>query len=120
LPNDLIRVIRPVFDEIFDPAFEYRTTGICLLKLSSIGNMQLDLFGEALRIEKFSKIFESVDVIRERYGKHTVCLGTSFLANKFAAHLNERGDLSERSKTLLPGETKRKRVGLPMFLGEVV
>jgi len=50
----------------------------------------------------------------------TVLLGgSSFLANKFGAHLNERGDLSERSKTLLPGETKRKRLGIPMFLGEV-
>jgi DNA polymerase IV len=119
LPNDLIKLIRPVFEDIFDQAYEYRATGICLFKLSTIGNMQLDLFGEALRIEKFSKIFESVDTIRERYGKHTVCLGTSFIANKFAAHLNERGDISERSKALLPGETTRKRLGIPMFLGEV-
>jgi hypothetical protein len=80
----------------------------------------LDLFGEVLAVEKFRKIFESVDVIRNKYGKHTVCLGSSLLANKSSQHLNERGDLSERSKFLLPGETKRKRLGIPMFLGEVI
>ena len=66
------------------------------------------------------KIFESVDTIRKKYGKHTVCLGSSFLANTASQHANERGDQSERSKYLLPGETKRKRLGIPMFLGEVV
>jgi len=42
------------------------------------------------------------------------------LANQFSAHLAERGDLPERNKSLLPGETKRKRLGIPMFLGEVI
>ena len=119
-PNEILGVIRTVFDDIFDPALEYRATGICLYKLAVPGNMQLDLFGEVLRIEKFRRIFESVDIIRKRYGKHAVFLGSSHLANKFSAHLDERGDLPERNKMLLPGETERKRLGIPMFLGEVV
>ena len=40
-----------------------------------------------------------------------------YLANSASQYLNERGDLSERSKSLLPGETKRKRLGIPMFFG---
>ena len=119
-PNEIISLIRTVFEDIFDPALEYRATGVCLLKLSVPGNMQLDLFGETLRIDKFKKIFESVDIIRKRYGKHAAYLGSSHLANKFAAHLDDRGDLPERNKMLLPGETERKRLGIPMFLGEVV
>jgi len=119
-PNEIIGIIRPIFQEIFDPVFEYRATGVCLFKLKPQGNLQLDLFGEVLKIDKFRKIFESVDEIRNKYGKHTVCLGSSFLANKTSQHVNERGDLSERSKFLLPGETKRKRLGIPMFLGEVI
>jgi hypothetical protein len=118
-PNEIIGLIREVFADIFDPALEYRATGICLFNLAVPGNMQLDLFGETLRIDKLKKVFESVDLIRGRYGKHAVYLGSSYLANKFAAHLDERGDLSERSKMLLPGETARKRLGIPMFLGEV-
>ncbi|HNQ47650.1 MAG TPA: DNA polymerase IV [Syntrophorhabdus sp.] len=119
-PNEIIRIIRPLFHEVFDPALEYRATGVCLFKLKPQSSLQLDLFGEVLAVEKFRKIFESVDVIRNKYGKHTVCLGSSLLANKSSQHLNERGDLSERSKFLLPGETKRKRLGIPMFLGEVI
>jgi nucleotidyltransferase/DNA polymerase involved in DNA repair len=119
-PNEIIGLIREVFDDIFDPALEYRATGICLLKLAVPGNMQMDLFGETLRIDKLKKIFESVDIIRGRYGKHAVYLGSSYLANQFAAHQDDRGDLSERSKMLLPGETERKRLGIPMFLGEVI
>ena len=119
-PNEIIGIIRPVFDELFNPNVEYRATGVCLYKLKTQGSLQMDLFGVALRIDKLRKIFESVDTIRKKYGKHTVCLGSSYLANQFTAHLNDRGDLSERSKSLLPGETKRKRLGIPMFLGEVV
>ena len=118
-PNEIVGVIKPVFDDIFNPANQYRATGICIYKLKAQGNLQLDLFGEALKIDKMRSVFESVDAIRNKYGKHTVCLGSSYLANKFAAHLDERGDLSERSKFLLPGETQRKRLGIPMFLGEV-
>jgi nucleotidyltransferase/DNA polymerase involved in DNA repair len=119
-PNEIIGLIRPLFDETFNPIFEYRATGVCLFKLKPQGSLQLDLFGEALRIEKFRKIFESVDTIRRKYGKHSVCLGSSYLANQFSALLAERGDLPERNKSLLPGETKRKRLGIPMFLGEVI
>ena len=57
--------------------------------------------------------------VREKYGKHTVFLGASFLAHTHAQHDGERGHLPERQRQLLPGETTRKRLGIPMFLGEV-
>jgi hypothetical protein len=79
-PNEIIGLIRPLFDDIFNPVLEYRATGACLFKLKPQGSLQLDLFGEALQIEKFRKIFESVDTIRRKYGKHSVCLGSSYLA----------------------------------------
>jgi hypothetical protein len=55
----------------------------------------------------------------EKYGKHTVFLGASFLAHKSAQHDGGRGYLPERRRELLPGETVRKRLGIPMFMGEV-
>ena len=119
-PNEIVGLIRGVFDEVFDPTLEYRATGVCLYKLSAPGNMQMDLFGEVLRIEKSRKIYESVDVIRRRYGKHALYLASSYLANAFAAHLTDRGETPERNTILLPGETQRKRLGIPMFLGEVI
>ena len=51
--------------------------------------------------------------------KHTVFLGASFLAHAHAQHDGERGQLPERQRQLLPGETVRKRLGIPMFMGEV-
>ena len=54
-----------------------------------------------------------------KYGKHTLFLGASFLAHLEAQHDGERGHLPERTAQLLPGETARKRFGIPMFMGEV-
>ena len=36
-----------------------------------------------------------------------------------AQHDGERGDLPERQQVLLPGETPRRRLGIPMFMGDV-
>jgi hypothetical protein len=66
-----------------------------------------------------SNLYESVDTLREKYGKHTVFLGASFLAHQSAQHEGERGHLPDRRREPLPGETTRKRLGIPMFLGEV-
>ena len=62
---------------------------------------------------------EAVDAINEKYGKHKIYLGSSFEANHFSQHLGERGDTPERKAELFKGETKRKRVALPMFIVEV-
>jgi hypothetical protein len=80
---------------------------------------QLDLFGEVFRVEKLARVYDAVDRLRNKYGKPTVYLGTSLPAHQFAPHLGERGDTPEREQHLLKGETKRKRLGTPMFLGEV-
>ena len=55
----------------------------------------------------------------EKYGKHTVFLGASFLAHTHAQHNGDRGHLPERQHDLLPGETARRRLAIPMFMGEV-
>jgi hypothetical protein len=72
-----------------------------------------------LRIQKFSRIYQAVDHMREKFGKHTVFLGSSFLAHRFQQHLGERGDEPLRRRVLLKGETTRKRLDLPLFMGEV-
>jgi len=42
-----------------------------------------------IRAEKFSRVYQAVDHMREKYGKHTVFLGSSFLAHKFGQHLGD-------------------------------
>jgi DNA polymerase-4/DNA polymerase V len=118
-PNDILHAVNSAFEELFSPATAYRATGVILSKLTEAYYGQLDLFGEAIRMQRLSNLYESVDTLREKYGKHTVFLGASFLAYTHAQHDGERGHLPERQRQLLPGETTRKRLGIPMFLGEV-
>lgn len=119
-PNEIIAAIADVFDDVFDARAQYRSTGIWLINLQPHEVKQLDLFGTHQHVEKMSKLFTSMDKIRMKYGKHTLFLGSSFYANKFHQHLGERGDIPQRRTTLLPGETKRKRLGIPMFTGEMI
>lgn len=116
-PNDIIRAVMPAFEDLFSPITLYRATGVVLCKLTEAYYGQLDLFGEAIRMQRLSNLYESVDAWREKYGKHTVFLGASLLAHTHEQHDGERGHLPERQ--LLPGETARKRLGIPMFMGEV-
>jgi hypothetical protein len=82
--------------------------------------IQLDLFGEGVRAEKLTKVYQAVDHMRERCGKHTVFLGSSLLAQKFGQHLGERGDEPQRRRQLFKGETKRQRLGIPMLMGKLL
>ena len=119
-PQEMIKVIEPAFAQLFRSGEEYRATGVVLIKLEADEMVQLDLFGETLRAERFSRVYQAIDHMREKYGKHTVFLGSSFLAHKFGQHLGERGDEPQRKQQLFKGETKRKRLGIPMFMGKLI
>ena len=118
-PDEILSAIGPAFDSIFDKKFNYRSTGVVLLKLEEYEIKQPDLFGDSLRVERLNKIFAVVDQISEKFGKHKIFLATSLLANKFSQHAGERGELPGRKLVTIKGETKRKRLGIPMFMGEV-
>jgi len=120
LPNEIIQALTPAFDELFSPGTPYRATGVVLGKLEEDTVVQLDLFGGTLQTIKLKRLFAAVDHIRERSGKHTLFLGSSFLAHRAAQHAGERGDNPQRKTTLLKGETARRRLAIPMFLGKFV
>ncbi len=117
-PNCILNIIRSHFEKMFDEWKLFRATGIILSDLDICEMKQLDLFGKIEQEEKFSKIFKGIDEIAKKYGKHSVFLGTSFLAMNKNQHKNERGIQSERKLNLFNGETARKKLYLPM-LGEV-
>ena len=118
VPHDILREIEKFFPQVFRTGALYRASGITLTRLVRSSREQLDLFGKVKESEGVRKVFESVDEISERYGKHAVFLGSSFTAMKFGAHLGARGDLPQRTRDLFKGETKRRRLAIPM-LGEV-
>lgn len=119
IPSDIIGIAHRHFGEMFENNQPYRATGVTLFKLGEIEDRQLDLFGEAVRSEGMKRLYEGVDKVNGKFGKHTIYLGSSFLANKFSQHLGDRGDIPQRKKLLAKGESKRKRLAIPMFVGNV-
>ena len=117
--HEVVHALTPLFDRLFADALEYRSTGVTLCRLVNDDRIQLNLFDPPLHIEKYSRFYRAVDSLRTRYGKHTVSLGSSVYAHKHAQHVGERGDAPKRKGLLFKGETKRKRLGIPMFVGKV-
>jgi len=72
----------------------------------------------AVNSVRYPQVYTAVDTLNRKYGKDTVYLGSSHPAITGARHDGARGDLPERQRTLLKGETARKRLGL-LFLGDV-
>lgn len=118
MPHEILAEMQKHMPKVFKRNLEYRATGIVLCELTENTDTQLDLFGAVSKSEAITKVFKSLDEIAEKYGKHTVFLGSSFKAMKFAAHAGDRGDTAARTKTLFKGESKRKRLAIPM-LGDV-
>lgn len=118
-PHEIVGAIEESFNEIFDSRKLYRATGVVMMKLVEDNVSQLDLFGERLRILDSKKLYAAVDAINEKFGKHKVYLGSSFAAHHTKQHGGPRGQTPTRRSTLFKGETGRKRIGLPMFMGDM-
>ena len=117
IPTDIIKTITPVFDKIFREGTEYRSTGVILTKLGEDIVRQPDLFGESLRLEKMSLLYEQIDAIDKKYGKHSVFLGSTLPTLIRPQHDGQRGTPVNEKRPQLAGETKRKHLAIP-FLGE--
>jgi len=117
-PDEVITACREVFSKLLRPNQQYRATGIVLTGLTS-AVLQPDLFTSMAQVQKMVRLYEGVDEISAKYGKHTVFLGSSFKAQQFGAHQGERGDAPERAKNFLFGETGRQHIDIPMLLAGV-
>jgi nucleotidyltransferase/DNA polymerase involved in DNA repair len=116
--HEILKCASGIFETLFNKNEHYRSTGVVLASLHDCTVRQQDLFGVTAEVEKTAAVYTAIDAIREKYGKHTIFLGSSFLAHKHKQHESNRGEAPERSRQLLKGETKRKRLGIPMFLGK--
>lgn len=114
----MLHFVSLYFQKIFKSGVQYRATGVTLSKLEDAGNAQLDLFGSVQKTAAIAQVFEHVDTISAKFGKHTVFLGSSLIAMGSAAHRGARGDVPERSRQLFKGETTRRKLPLPM-LGDI-
>lgn len=112
-PLDLSDVLHNAFLSIFRENELYRATGIILLELAPDTNRQYSLFEDPVRAEKIKDLYEAIDEISGRYGKHTLHLGGSH-AIETKGH-GKRGAPTVREETRLFGETKRQHLGLPIL-----
>jgi DNA polymerase-4/DNA polymerase V len=118
VPSAMVPLINQHLDAIYRADTLYRATGVVLSDLRGEGESQLDLFGEVLRAERIRQVYDAIDQLDEKYGKHTVFLGASFAAIQGNQHAGERAEQPRRRQILLKGEGKRRRLGIPL-LGEV-
>lgn len=117
IPGTIIEALREPFERTFSPKKIYRATGVVLINLEP-ARLQPDLFGETLALDRMYRLYEFTDAVSAKYGKHTIFLGSSFLAHKRGQHEGARGRAPERARNLLKGETKRKHLAIPI-IGEV-
>lgn len=117
-PQEIVRLADAHFDQLFSPTQRYRLTGVVLSHLCDDAPVQLSLFEPPLKVEALSRLYEGIDALDRKYGKHTVYLGSSLPAMHRALHAGVRAEVPARKRELFKGETARKRLDLPM-LGEV-
>ena len=55
-------------DDLFAPVTLYRATGVILCKLSAAYYGQLDLFGEVIRLQRLSNLYEGGAAPRSPHG----------------------------------------------------
>jgi DNA polymerase-4/DNA polymerase V len=112
---ELFGVLRRGFQNIYQPRAMYRQTGVVLCGLVAESGIKYTLFDDTAKIGKMAKIYESIDEISRKYGKHTIQHGASLPAKLQAQHEGERGDVPVRKNALFKGENKRQRLRLPLL-----
>ena len=112
-PLEFSDVVRDLFDACYRPRELYRATGVILLDLVADGNIQYTLFDNPVQAEKIKDLYDVADELGQKFGKHTVHLGSSHLIEKLGK--GRRGVPTTREQTQLRGETKRRHLGLPLI-----
>lgn len=114
-PIALFQPLRKGFQRLYRQGTLYRQTGVVLAGLVSEDNVQYTLFEDTARIEKMGRIYQIVDQLSERFGKHTIHHAASLPTKLQSQHEGERGDVPQRKRDLFKGESKRQRLGLPVL-----
>ncbi|MDZ4165824.1 MAG: DNA polymerase IV [Smithellaceae bacterium] len=112
-PHELTGFLRTALADLYQDKVLYRATGVVLLDLAPNLNVQYSLFEDPLQAERIRDLYGAVDQVSAKYGKHSLHLGGSHPLEVLGR--GRRGAPTVREDTLLFGETKRKRLGLPLL-----
>ena len=114
-PGELFGPLREGFQQLFRPRTLYRQTRVVLGGIVPEAGVQYSLFDDTAKIEKMARIYDCVDELSRKFGKHAVQHAASLPTKQQAQHEGERGDVPKRRGSLFKGENKRQRLGLPML-----
>ena len=112
-PLEFSGTIHDLFDACYCPKDVYRATGVILLDLEADTNIQYTLFDNPVQAEKIKDLYHVADELGQKFGKHTVHLGSSHLIDKLGK--GRRGTPTIREQTQMLGETNRRHLGLPLL-----
>jgi DNA polymerase-4/DNA polymerase V len=112
-PLEFSGIIHDLFDSCYCPNDIYRATGVVLLNLEPEASVQYSLFDNPLQAEKIRDLYNVVDELGQKFGKHTLHLGCSHPIDKLGR--GRRGSPTVREQTRLKGETHRRHLGLPLL-----
>jgi DNA polymerase-4/DNA polymerase V len=125
LPSDILANIETNLHKVLRPDELYRTTGVTLSGLTEHAEHQPDLFSDAAKLAGNARIFEKVDELDGRYGKHTVYLASSMRAiaedRADEKHHHEYGTSASAASNApqrFAGVHMKKLFSMP-YLGEV-
>jgi DNA polymerase-4/DNA polymerase V len=113
-PADLFTALHEGFIRLYRENTPYRQTGVVLADLIAESKFQYTLFDDTARIEKMSRLYQAVDRLSDKFGKHTVQHGASLPTRQHSQHEGDRGDSPERRGNQFQGETARQRLGIPV------
>jgi DNA polymerase-4/DNA polymerase V len=114
-PPDIVPLLRGIFAKIYKSDTLYRATGIVLTGLQADSGVQMDLFESPLKLERLKRIYQAVDDLAVKYGKHKIYTGASAAAHQKQQHLYDRGDIPWRKVNRLKGESHRKHLSIPVL-----
>ncbi len=112
-PLEISGIIHELFNSCYSPQDIYRATGVVLLDLEPDTNIQYTLFDNPIQAEKIRDLYNVADELGQRFGKHTLHLGSSHLIDKLGK--GRRGSPTVREQTQLKGETSRRHLSLPLL-----
>jgi DNA polymerase-4/DNA polymerase V len=112
-PLEFSGIIHDLFDSCYCPEDIYRATGVVLLNLEPDTNIQYTLFDKPLQAEKIRELYNVADELGQKFGKHTLHLGSSHLIDKLGK--GRRGTSTSREQIQLKGETRRRHLALPLI-----
>lgn len=108
---------RELFESVFNPNLEYRSTMVFLGRIEVDREEQYSLFTSPLKVEESRRLSKAIDHCAELYGKHKVRSGAGLYLD--CAIINDREIAPARRHISLPGETTRKRIDVPRMDVEI-